>query len=125
MMTERLLQYIWQFQYFNKKELSTTDGQSLEIIYQGLFNRNQVPDFTTGRLKVATGARIGTIVLHVNFSDLYKHMHDDGPNYNNVILHVVWDDDHKAGTNRFPTLTLSDRVPKVLLEQYRAWMEGN
>ena len=33
--TERLLQFIWQFQYFNKGELQTTTGEELQIISQG------------------------------------------------------------------------------------------
>ncbi|MBP6432236.1 MAG: DUF2851 family protein, partial [Ferruginibacter sp.] len=37
-MTERLLHFIWQFQYFNKTALQTTDGEAVEIIYQGSYN---------------------------------------------------------------------------------------
>ena len=44
-MTERLLQYIWQFQYFNKTSLETVEGETVEIVYQGSYNTNQGPDF--------------------------------------------------------------------------------
>ncbi|MEO6452891.1 MAG: DUF2851 family protein, partial [Ginsengibacter sp.] len=36
-MKERLLQYIWQFQYFNKGSLTTVNGESLQIISPGNF----------------------------------------------------------------------------------------
>ncbi|HEY1870579.1 MAG TPA: DUF2851 family protein, partial [Chitinophagaceae bacterium] len=45
-MTEQLLQFIWQFQYFNKNELATSTGDILQIIYAGQYNTNQGPDFT-------------------------------------------------------------------------------
>ncbi len=44
-MNERLLQYIWQFQHFNKNEMETTTGEKLVIIKPGYFNTNQGPDF--------------------------------------------------------------------------------
>ena len=34
-MTERLLQFIWQFQYFNKGELQSTAGETIQIIFPG------------------------------------------------------------------------------------------
>ena len=33
MLTERLLQFLWQFQYFNKNELTTANNEKLEIIF--------------------------------------------------------------------------------------------
>ncbi|HEY0354762.1 MAG TPA: DUF2851 family protein, partial [Flavisolibacter sp.] len=44
-MTEKLLQYIWQFQYFNRSSLQTIAGESLEIINPGKINTAQGPDF--------------------------------------------------------------------------------
>ena len=38
-MTERLLQFIWQFQYFNKGELATLQGESLLVIFPGHYSR--------------------------------------------------------------------------------------
>ena len=51
-MTEKLLQYIWQFQYFNSSELQTTKGEKIEIIYPGKWNSNQGPDFTDGQIRI-------------------------------------------------------------------------
>ncbi len=37
-MNERLLQFIWQFQYFNKGELQTTAGDNIQITFAGQYN---------------------------------------------------------------------------------------
>ena len=50
-MTEKLLQFIWQFQYFNAKDLRTTDQQQLLIQHPGVLNTQQGPDFSEARIK--------------------------------------------------------------------------
>jgi hypothetical protein len=119
-MTERLLQYIWQFQYYNKGELSTTAGEPLQILFPGQFNTNQGPDFSDAKIKIGTTTWAGAVELHINTSDWKKHNHQQDNNYNNVILHVVWEDDTKA--NELPVLELKSRVPKVLLQRYEELM---
>jgi hypothetical protein len=124
-MTERLLQYIWQFQYFNKSELTTTAGEQLVIIHPGLWNTHQGPDFREGRVKVGEHIWAGNIELHILASDWNKHLHSSDVNYHNVILHVVWKHDVLLDELNIPTVVLEDRVPKVLLQQYFLWMESD
>lgn len=119
-MTERLLQYIWQFQYYNKGELSTAGGEPLQILFPGQFNTNQGPDFSDAKIKIGATTWAGTVELHINTSDWKKHNHQQDNNYHNVILHVVWEDDTKA--NELPVLELKSRVPKVLLQRYEELM---
>jgi hypothetical protein len=124
-MTERLLQYIWQFQYYNKHDLVTVTGERLAIIHPGTYNIHQGPDFTGGRIKLDGNTWIGNIELHVNASDWKRHQHSNDKNYNNVILHVVWNNDGECQGQNFPTVILGDRVPKVLLQQYYSWMKAD
>ena len=49
-MTEKLLQFIWQFQYFDKKELTTTAGESIQVLFAGQLNSNQGPDFLDAKI---------------------------------------------------------------------------
>jgi hypothetical protein len=121
-MTEKLLQYIWKFQYFNRNELFTETGEALEIVHPGQWNTNQGPDFTDARIKIGDTLLAGTIELHLQSSQWQKHRHHKDDNYNNVILHVVLEDDEK--NNRIPTLTLHHRIPGLLLQQYREWMQN-
>ena len=116
-MNEQLLQYIWQFQYYNQTSLCTNNDEPLQIIHPGNYNSNQGPDFREAKIRIANTTWAGNIELHVNSSDWKKHKHSADSNYGNVILHVVWRHD-AADSRLFPTLILEDRVPKMLLSKY-------
>ncbi len=122
-MTEKLLQFIWQCQYFKFVALQTTNDESLEIIKQGFINHHQGPDFLNASIKVAGLKLIGNIELHTHASLWKKHAHESDKNYNNVILHVVWINDDKNHV-QIPTLELQHLVPKVLLEKYNYLMHN-
>src|ERR1700741_1077829 len=94
-MNERLLQFIWQFQYFNHAFLTTADDQSLQIIQPGLLNRNQGPDFHEARIKINNTVWIGNVELHVQSSQWHQHHHSTDKNYESIILHVVWQNDEE------------------------------
>ena len=119
-MTERLLQFIWQFQYFNKGELKTTSGEDLQIISQGIYNTNQGPDFNDAKIKIGNTIWAGNVELHLLSSDWNKHKHQLDKNYNNVVLHVVWEDDFPD--YNIPVLNLKTRVAKILLQRYEELM---
>lgn len=116
-MTERLLQYIWQFQHFNKTSLTSVEGESLFITEQGLLNHNQGPDFLNAKILLDKTTWAGSIELHIHSSHWKDHKHSGDKNYNNVILHVVWHHDKDIGLP-FSTLVLEDRVSKFLLKKY-------
>ncbi|MFN4284593.1 MAG: DUF2851 family protein [Lacibacter sp.] len=118
---ERLLQFIWQHQYFNSAQLQTTHNQPLCIRYRGDLNTNQGPDFLQARIELDGIQLAGSIELHLRSSDWEVHAHSNDPHYKNVILHVVWHDD-RPGETRFPVLELQHRVPVSLLEHYRLLM---
>ncbi|HVT86479.1 MAG TPA: DUF2851 family protein [Chitinophagaceae bacterium] len=122
-MTERLLQFIWQFQYFNNKELTTTADEKLQIIIPGQFNHNQGPDFLHSTIRVGSTKWIGNIELHLKTSDWKRHHHEKDKNYNNVILHVVWENDTEESL--IPVFELKSRVPKILLQQYEELMNAS
>jgi hypothetical protein len=120
-MTERLLQFIWQFQYFNKNELHVEQGDKLSIIYPGQYNTNQGPDFLNAKIIIGTTTWVGNIELHIFSSDWLKHQHTSDKNYGNIILHVVWEHDVEITNDHgsvLPALSLKNLVPKVLLQRY-------
>ncbi len=124
-MTERLLQFIWQFQYFNTSDLVTEQGELVQVIDQGKYNTHQGPDFLNGKLLIGNTTWIGNIELHIKSSDWHAHGHTGDANYGNIILHVVWEHDaevHDAHGAVLPTLRLSSRVPRVLLARYEGLM---
>src|SRR5450631_2841507 len=129
-MTERLLQFIWQYRYYNSHELSIESGDSLHILLPGKLNIHQGPDFLQAAIRLGNTLWSGNIELHLLGSDWEKHAHEQDPNYNNVILHVVWKDDRVAGrkagiaARNIPVLVLGGRVPKWLLGKYEKWMKS-
>jgi hypothetical protein len=120
MVSEKLLHFIWQHQYFNKEQLITAEGEPLEIQFPGNLNSNQGPDFLNGRIQFKDSIWIGNIEIHVNASDWDAHSHSQDVNYKNIILHVVWNNDRPIkAVNQFPTLELQSLVPKIMLQRYK------
>ena len=124
-MTEQLLQFIWQFQYFNNLDIFTTEGQKITINSPGQLNRNQGADFDQARITIGDTNWAGKVELHIYASDWLKHKHDTDPNFARIILHVVWKFDKPitdALGHAIPTLELCPLVSKIMLQQYNQWM---
>lgn len=120
-MTESFLQYVWQFQYFDKKELLLTTGEPLTILKPGILNTDAGPDFSQAKVKIDQIAWAGSVEIHVQSSGWYAHHHDADAAYENVVLHVVWEEDkpvQRKDATRLPTLTLKSRVEPHLLKSY-------
>lgn len=124
---EAFLHYIWQFQYFNKTGLKTTEGEDIQILSLGFPNSNSGPDFQQSRLNINSIEWYGHVEIHYKSSDWISHSHSRDPAYNNVILHVVWEADaspQRADGTTLPTLTLSGRVEKELIAKYEALLKN-
>ncbi|MBD0350357.1 MAG: DUF2851 family protein [Flavisolibacter sp.] len=122
-MTEKLLQFIWQFGYFNQNALCTTKGEKVQIISTGNVNKNCGPDFLNARIKINETVLAGSVELHIKTSDWNKHGHTGHEQYKNVILHVVYKHD-KAIENGVSVLPLENRISKLLLDHYTQLMQG-
>lgn len=120
---EKLLQYIWQFQYFNKSELQTTAGERLQIIFPGKLNSDQGPDFSNAQIKIDNTTLVGSIELHLKASQWNEHGHGSDSNYKNVILHVVFEND--LPPSFVPVLELQPRISNLLLDKYSALMDSS
>jgi hypothetical protein len=97
--TEDFLHYVWKFRLFDKTNLKTADGESIEIYSAGLHNTDSGPDFHNARIKIGDTTWAGNVEVHVPSSDWRKHNHTTDNAYNNVILHVVYRDDDPSTTN--------------------------
>lgn len=123
-MTEQLLQFIWRFQYYNHRKLTSAKGESIHVISPGTYNTNQGPDFFNAKIRIAQTLWVGNVELHLCTSGWKKHGHDGDPNYSNVILHVVWEDDEAENNHSVPVLELKTRISKILLDRYRELMNS-
>jgi hypothetical protein len=115
---ELLLHYTWQQRMFPLRDLTTTDGQTVEVIDVGLHNHNAGPDFFNAKVKINNTMWVGNVEVHRCSSDWYKHEHDKDERYKNVVLHVVEhaDCDVFIDGKRLPQMVLS--IPEELHDKY-------
>lgn len=85
---EDLLHYIWKFRLF-QRDLTSTDGQHIEVIDVGIPNMNEGPDFFNAKIKIGDKVWAGNVEIHKSSDEWVKHKHHTNKNYNSVILHVV------------------------------------
>ena len=92
-MTEEFLQYIWKYSLYSNEKMFTADGDSIEVINQGEWNKDSGPDFFNASIKIGDTLWAGNVEVHLKSSDWFIHGHHNDKAYNNVILHVVLDND--------------------------------
>lgn len=121
-MSESFLHYIWQFQYFNRSDLKTTDGETVHVLHPGMLNTHAGPDFFNTRIKIGQMEWVGSAEIHINSSGWMDHNHDSDAAYENVVLHVVWKNDkpvRRKDGSFIPTLELKSRISDQLLLDYK------
>lgn len=127
-MTEKFLFYIWQFRLFNQQDLKTTSGEGLQIIKPGELNPHAGPDFKNSLIRLEKTTWAGNIEIHINASDWNLHQHSEDENYDNIILHVVFNNDRiilrKSG-EPIPVLELKNRVDWNIWENYRQLLQSS
>lgn len=120
-MKEDFVQYVWKTGNFNHQNLVTTHGDKLLIHKRGYMNPDSGPDFFNAKIELNETKWAGNIEIHIKSSDWDLHRHQKDAAYNNVILHVVWEDDKVIYNNLnepIPTLILSQYVWPNVLENY-------
>ena len=126
-MTEKLLQYLWNhkvFKHFNFKDI---EGNSVEIMEFGKWNKDAGPDFLNAKIKINNLVLAGNIELHVRSSDWIFHNHSHDPNYHNIILHVVFQHDieiTELTERRVPALELKDHIDEDIIWKYEKLVDG-
>ena len=92
-MKENILQFIWKLQLLPLNSLISTNGQPIQILNVGFENLGEGPDFLQAKVEINHQVWAGNIEMHLKSSDWYLHNHQSDVNYDNVILHVVWEHD--------------------------------
>ncbi len=123
-MTEALFQFIWQHSLYKVTDLTTTDGEQLTIIHPGKLNRDAGPDFLESRIKIGNTTLVGNIELHLKSSDWNKHGHQNNKAYQNLILHVVYENDAEHVTPGTPTVTLDGHISPAVIAHYDKLMQA-
>lgn len=122
-MQEVLLHYLWRYQKFSSPSLVTTEGKEISIIRPGNPNAGGGPDFLEAQIFFDALLWNGPVEVHRKASDWYRHNHHLDPNYENVILHVVWEHDMDiaySNGRKIPTLQLQDVVDQAVLDRHKS-----
>jgi hypothetical protein len=95
-MKEEFLHYLWKYSLYNPDKLSDNDGNKITVIHPGEYNRDSGPDFFNARISIAGTLWAGNVELHTRSSHFDIHGHQNDRAFNNVILHVVAENDKKV-----------------------------
>ncbi len=120
-MKEDFLHHIWLNKRFDFSNLKTSDSQSLQIVDFGQYLQIAGPDIFNAQLIIDNQKWAGNVEIHVKSSDWYLHNHENDTNYDNVILHVVWEHDsevYRKDNSEIPVLELKNYVAKSEIEKY-------
>jgi hypothetical protein len=72
------------------RELTTTGGEPVRVVFPGHWTHGFGPDFSDAMLDFGTGGlQTGAVEIHARASDWIAHGHHLDDRYNSVILHVV------------------------------------
>jgi hypothetical protein len=116
--SERLLQTVWQHQRLRRDRLKTADGKSVRIFHPGFISVEGGPDFCGAIIQVGDDApRSGDVEIDLISAGWRAHGHDKNKDFQNVILHVVWNAAKSADDdNAPPILSLKDSLDAPLGE---------
>lgn len=127
-MKEDFLHYLWKFQKFYGEDLYTSAREKVEVISTGQHNGSSGPDFFNARLRIGGQLWAGNVEIHLKASDWYVHHHEKDMAYDNVILHVVWEDDmpvFRKDNSVIPVLELKEVVPETVCRNYSGLLKGS
>lgn len=125
-MKEDLLHYLWKYKKYPIADIRTTSGHPITVHRSGAHNQLSGPDFFNAKLVIDDQLWAGNVEIHIKSSDWYAHGHEIDANYDNVILHVVWEEDvsvFRADGSEIPTLELKNYIDKELLLNYKKLFE--
>lgn len=126
-MREDFLHYLWRTRRFNLNDLKTTKGEAIEIQNFGEHNSNAGPDFLNATIRIGNMIWAGNVEMHVKASEWMQHGHQNDKAYNNVILHVVFEENEsilKENTEGVATLELRERIPEGIAQKYWSLMHN-
>lgn len=120
-MKEEFIYYLWENRLLSK-DLQTVDGDSIYVISVGNRNYDSGPDFLDARIRIGGTLWCGHVEIHVNASDWFRHGHQNDDAYNNVILHVVYNND----TERLaiPTLEIEGKFDEGIYVRYNDFLKS-
>jgi hypothetical protein len=95
-MKEEFLHYLWKYGLYDQDRLFDNEKNKIIVLDPGEYNHDSGPDFFNARILVAGTIWAGNVEIHTKSSHFDNHGHHNDPAFNNVILHVVADNDKRV-----------------------------
>jgi Protein of unknown function (DUF2851) len=95
-MKEEFLHYLWKYSLYDQDRLFDKEKNKIIVLNPGEYNRDSGPDFFNARISVDGTVWAGNIEIHTKSSHFDNHGHQNDPAFNNVILHVVAENDRQV-----------------------------
>ena len=125
---ERLLQAVWRHQRLRRDQLKTLDGKNVRVLHPGFVSAEGGPDFRGAVIQVGGETpRSGDVEIDLRSQGWHAHGHDRNPNFQNVMLHVVWETGAPApgpARNERPLTLLIKNSLDAPLGELSLWLEN-
>jgi hypothetical protein len=118
-MKEEFLHYLWKYSLYDQDSLVDDENNKIVVINPGEYNRDSGPDFFNARILIAGTEWAGNVEIHTKASYFDNHGHDRDHAFDNVILHVVTENDKKVFNSKSEELlTVEIKYDKIFYEKY-------
>jgi hypothetical protein len=118
-MKEEFLHYLWKYSLYDPEKLSDGSGNRIKVIRSGDYNRDSGPDFFNARISLEGTIWAGNIEIHTRSSHFDAHGHQNDPAFDNVILHIVAENDKRVfNTKGEEILTAQISFDPALYDRY-------
>ncbi len=107
------LQALWFSGAFGR-DFRTVDGRAVRIVQFGEWNRMAGPDFIQAAVEIDGELRTGPLELDPDSGAWEAHGHATNPEFNEVVLHVVF---RSRGSRDFIRTSDHREVPQVLISE--------
>ena len=118
-MKEEFLHYLWKYSLYDQESLFDNEKNKIIVLSPGEYNRDSGPDFFNARISIAGTVWAGNVEIHTRSSHFDNHGHQNDPAFNNVILHIVAENDKRVFNIRGEeVLTIEIKFDLSLYEKY-------
>ena len=109
-LSEKMVQALWNDRKFLNENLLDDEKRQIKVISPGTWNREPGPDFKNAVIEIKGKRLRGDVEIHLSPGHWKSHGHHYDPNYQNVILHVVWEMRGNKFPPNIPHLELSSQL---------------
>jgi len=114
--SEAQLQITWN-RIEKNRVLPLVKGGELELLTNGSWNLEAGPDFINAKFANGSKIIIGDVEIHKKTSDWVMHGHNNDKRYENVIVHVVSNDDSNHCSPEIASKL--PKIPITILQPYK------